>query len=357
MAIVHESAIPPLAPPEEFPQLFAGRHKSDCRAPPSSNVPSSSPSDEGLVVQSDSCSYRPTIATTTPPFTQLSAANVAPTCNRCYQTVVKWQTGLLHGAALFDDAQEEVAFEALRENGARLFGCCPEDIAGGSSCSELLGSLAWGVMERVYGGTPSSTSRTRDQRPAALIEHGMLDAPPRATKLNIVGTKSCFPSTFYCWHRVAEHFGAEIRLVDHDPESYVTAEEDVLAAIDANTVVVALSHVEFTSGQCYDLEKIARVLAEKTENASQGRGYLVVDGTQSVGLGGTVFSHDPEMIPVPQFFPKVAVSMGGESGIGQGQTAWQLWRLACRMLSLLGQSDIFRIVRGCASVFFRFRVG
>ena len=36
------------------------------------------------------------------------------------------------------------------------------------------------------------------------------------------------------------------------------------------------------------------------------------------------------MIPVPQFFSMVGVSMVGDTGIVQGQAAWQLWRLACR---------------------------
>lgn len=38
------------------------------------------------------------------------------------------------------------------------------------------------------------------------------------------------------------------------------------------------------------------------------------------------------MIPVPQFFSVVVVSIIGVVGIGQGQAAWQLLGLSCRMI-------------------------
>ena len=47
------------------------------------------------------------------------------------------------------------------------------------------------------------------------------------------------------------------------------------------------------------------------------------------------------MIPVPHFFVMVGVWVGGETGIGEGQTAWQLWELACRMVLCVSNCAFF----------------
>jgi selenocysteine lyase/cysteine desulfurase len=175
----------------------------------------------------------------------LEAANVAPTAKPCYDATAAWQKSLFrNGAAVFNDDHEEQAFEPLRQEASRLLNCRPIDVAGGSSCTELLQSLAWAMM------------------------------PPKGS--NIVGTAACFPSSFYPFIRVAEHTGAGIRLVPHD-ENFVTSEESLLALIDENTSIVALSHVEFTSGQLYDIPRIAA-------RAHEMGAKLVVDGSQSVGM-------------------------------------------------------------------------
>jgi len=74
------------------------------------------------------------------------------------------------------------AFATLHASAARLFNCRPEEIAVGSSATELLSSLAWAVA-------PAAGS-------------------------NIVSTDLEFPSTVYPWARVARHTGAEVRLGD-----------------------------------------------------------------------------------------------------------------------------------------------
>ena len=38
------------------------------------------------------------------------------------------------------------------------------------------------------------------------------------------------------------------------------------------------------------------------------------------------------MISVPQFFFNVGASVSGGIGPGEGQAAWQIWGLACRMV-------------------------
>jgi len=177
----------------------------------------------------------------------LEAANVTPTAKRCHAATAAWQESVhLKGAAIFNDDQEAQAFDPLREQVARLLNCRPQDVAGGSSCTELLQSLAWAM---------------------ALL-------PPKGS--NIVGAAACFPSTFYPFARVAEHTGAEVRLAPCD-DDFVTSEEALLALINEHTSVVALSHVEFTSGQLYDLPRIAA-------RAHEVGAKLVVDGSQSVGM-------------------------------------------------------------------------
>lgn len=180
--------------------------------------------------------------------TFVAAANVAPTFSGYAAEVASFQNSLLHHASLeFDDLAEETAFEPLREAGARLFSCSPADIAGGSSVTELLQSVAW-----------------------AAVDH------PGITKAsNIVGTAASFPATVYPWTRVAEQTGAELRLAQHD-SNYYTPPEDIMALIDENTAVVMLSHVEFTCGQLYNLTEFA-------VKAHSVGAILVVDATQSAG--------------------------------------------------------------------------
>src|SRR4029077_5285117 len=93
---------------------------------------------------------------------------------------VEWMHDLAeNGTIHFDEAAEERAFATLHASAARLFNCRPEEIAVGSSATELLASLAWAVA-------PTAGS-------------------------NIVSTGLEFPSTIYPWARAAPHTGAEDR--------------------------------------------------------------------------------------------------------------------------------------------------
>jgi len=83
-----------------------------------------------------------------------------------------------------------------------------------------------------------------------------------------------FPTTIYPFSRVARHTGAKVKFVKGE-NGYVDPER-ILEEIDDNTSVVCLSHVEFGSGQCYDLAQFSEVCH------SHGA-LLVVDGTQSAG--------------------------------------------------------------------------
>ncbi|HEX5461469.1 MAG TPA: aminotransferase class V-fold PLP-dependent enzyme [Steroidobacteraceae bacterium] len=175
--------------------------------------------------------------------TYLNSASVGLMYKPAEEAVTVWQRDIAeNGTANFDDAAESRVFDELRGQFARLIGARPEDIAVGSSATELMASLAWAI------------------------------APGRGR--NIVVVDIAFPSTVYPWARVCRHTGCALRWVTARGEC--VSQEEILAAIDADTAVVCLSHVEYGTGQRYDLGRIAE--------AAHARGaLLVVDATQSAG--------------------------------------------------------------------------
>lgn len=175
--------------------------------------------------------------------TYLNAANVGLMCREASQAMADWQSDIAeNGSNNFDEEAEEGVFDALHAAAARLFHGAPDDIAAGSSATELMSSLAWAIL------------------------------PGAGT--NVVSVDSAFPTAVYPWRRVANHTGCAIRLV-HARNGY--ADPDELASlIDDQTAVVCLSHVEFRSGQRYDLARFA-------EKAHAHGALLIVDATQSAG--------------------------------------------------------------------------
>ena len=91
---------------------------------------------------------------------------------------------------------------------------------------------------------------------------------------NIVTTRMEFPSVAYAW-RSARESGVEIRMVAH--RNWVVEEEELIAAIDSRTRVLAVSQVSFYSGQCLDILR----LSEATRR--QGA-LLAVDATHASGV-------------------------------------------------------------------------
>jgi selenocysteine lyase/cysteine desulfurase len=154
----------------------------------------------------------------------------------CVRTIVEWNQDLgENGSNNFNETAEEFVFVGLHRACSRLLDCNKQDIAVGSSATELLASLAWAVM-------PSG---------------------------NIVSTAEAFPSTVYPWSRVAQHTGAEVRLAN-------TSTQAIIEKIDDNTEVVCISHVEYSNGECYNLKLLG-------EAAHAHGAILVVDATQSAG--------------------------------------------------------------------------
>jgi cysteine desulfurase / selenocysteine lyase len=175
------------------------------------------------------------------------------TYHGAHQATAAWQADIAESGTLnFDEVAEERVFDSLRDSFAQLIGARAADIAVASSATELLASLAWAV------------------------------APGEGT--NVVGVDVTFPSSIYPWVRVAHHTGCEVRWVRaRDTE---VSEDDIVAAIDDATAVVSLSHVEYASGQRYDLVRLAE--------AAHARGaLLVVDASQSVGAIPVDITREP----------------------------------------------------------------
>lgn len=90
---------------------------------------------------------------------------------------------------------------------------------------------------------------------------------------NVVLPATEFPSNYYPWMNL-QNQGVETRLVD--AAAGHARIEDVIAAMDARTRVVAISAVQYSTGFRYDL----RPLGEACQSRDA---LLVVDGTQCVG--------------------------------------------------------------------------
>ena len=176
-------------------------------------------------------------------FVYLNAANVALMYGGAQQVMREWQEDVAwNGSNNFNENAEESVFQELHLAASRLINAGQEDIAAGSSATELLCSLAWAV------------SPLKNQ--------------------NVVSTEIVFPSTIYPWQRVANATGFEIRLAK-EKNNFINV-NDIIALIDKETAAVSISHVEYGNGQTFDLGLLA-------EAAHDHNALLVVDATQSAG--------------------------------------------------------------------------
>lgn len=92
---------------------------------------------------------------------------------------------------------------------------------------------------------------------------------------NIVTDDLEFPSVAYAWREIAS-LGVEVRMVPH--QDWRVGEEELLAAVDDRTRVLAVSQVGFYTGQNLDVEALARGLT-----AHPGC-LLAVDATHASGV-------------------------------------------------------------------------
>jgi cysteine desulfurase/selenocysteine lyase len=134
----------------------------------------------------------------------------------------------------------------VREKLARLVGGAPDEIALLSNMSDGLatvaGGLAWSEGDSVV---------------TCSIE---------------------FPANVYPWLSLQERYGVGVRIVPARDGRVLS--EDILAAADDSTKVIALSYVQWTTGFRMDLETIGRFCRDRGI-------YFVVDTIQA--LGGLAF--------------------------------------------------------------------
>jgi cysteine desulfurase/selenocysteine lyase len=147
------------------------------------------------------------------------------------------------GNLYLTDEQEAGILDGVRSAGAQLLGAPPGAIAVVSGASEGLGQVA------------------------SLLE-------PDGGKVLLVA--SDFPSVTYPWLAAAERRDIELRFIEDRPGRDLG--QDLVEAIDATTVIVAFSVVQYSTGTRIDPEPVAR-------RAHEVGARVIVDATQLAGAG------------------------------------------------------------------------
>jgi selenocysteine lyase/cysteine desulfurase len=128
---------------------------------------------------------------------------------------------------------------------------------------------------RLIGATPAEIAIVQNTAMGINIVAQGVDWQPGD---NVVTARVEFPANYYPWANLARR-GVELRVVQ-EREGRVLA-EDVLAALDERTRVVALSFVQFTNGFRVDLATVGRACRERgilfVVDAIQGLGALEMD--------------------------------------------------------------------------------
>lgn len=96
---------------------------------------------------------------------------------------------------------------------------------------------------------------------------------------NIVTFEREFPANFYAWRRIRDKFGVELRLAK-EKNGRIDLDE-FISLIDANTRIVSISFVQFSSGFRADLERISEAARKHDAlfavDIIQGFGALPLD--------------------------------------------------------------------------------
>jgi selenocysteine lyase/cysteine desulfurase len=147
-----------------------------------------------------------------------------------------------HGNLHMSDADEVGFFDLLRERAARLFRADRDQIAILSSASELLGQIPH-LVPPIDGG-------------------------------KILAVATDFPAVTRPWLRLAASGECRVHLIEDNPATDLTA--DLIAALDRQTALIAVSSVQYATGSLVDVVRLQ-------EAAKQLGARLVVDATQAAG--------------------------------------------------------------------------
>ena len=96
---------------------------------------------------------------------------------------------------------------------------------------------------------------------------------------NMVLLEEQFPSNYYCWERLAKEHDTELRIIKAPPVGEGRVQiwnQQLLDAIDVNTVAVCMGCIHWADGTLFDLKAIR----EKTKAVAA---LLILDGSQTVG--------------------------------------------------------------------------
>lgn len=125
-------------------------------------------------------------------------------------------------------------------------------------------------LARLVNSTPDNIAFTQNTSTGLSLAANGLDWRPGD---NVVLAEREFPSNYYPWMNLARR-GVRVRTVPA-PAGHA-AVDDLAAALDERTRVVAVSAVQFSNGHRYDLAAIGELCRAHDV-------LFVVDGTQAVG--------------------------------------------------------------------------
>jgi len=149
----------------------------------------------------------------------------------------------ISGTANFSDNFEDQVLEEARSKVSNLINCRIDDVAIVTNTSEGMNFAAHAIKM-----SPGS---------------------------NVVSTDLEFPTVTYPWLRIAKGEKLDVRFALN--RDGVVAIEDLEKLVDDKTKVIALSHVEYSSGFRFDLKEVADL-------AHKHGALLVVDAIQSLGV-------------------------------------------------------------------------
>ena len=176
--------------------------------------------------------------------TYLNTASISLMPRSAVLTMREFDQTVAGGGTIgFDEKAETEALEGARREGAHLLGARTGEVAVLSSASDGLCSFALSLE--------------------------MKDGS------NVVSTDADFPSVVYPWMRIGRKGSLKVRLARN--QNGVINESELEKLVDDKTSVISISHVEYGTGQRFDLPWLSQL-------AHSHGAYLIVDATQSAGL-------------------------------------------------------------------------
>ena len=154
--------------------------------------------------------------------------------------------------------------DALREDFGAIVGVAGDEISLAANVSSALSVVA-SALDPIHRGDPATLGRLREAGVAAGT----------APRPRVVTTSLDFPTIGHQW-LAREALGVELVVVP-SADGLTVALEDLAAAIDERTALVATAHVFFTTGALNDVAGLARLCHERGA-------LLLVDAYQATGI-------------------------------------------------------------------------